>query len=221
MHVKFATTALPKSDFLHFKVNTILTNSTTEIMSLCKDTYKTLADSEEVKLDNLMYNLFQDSAFEEFEAQLAKQKQLLKTLNKKYAKIKGKKLAKLLTNQNTDGNLPKSKRKCRRFRRKTEKGNQSKEKQSKTTNSHNTVINLSKIILTPDQNQLLSRGPKYCPTPKRLDKERLLEDTKEGCRRIRLKELFFDLDIDAQTHTAPKFYKKKLLSTKERQRQST
>ena len=56
------------------------------------------------------------------------------------------------------------------------------------------VVNLSTVRLTTDQLDLLALGPKYCPTPRSLDRQRLSQDVTEGCRRIRLKELYHDPD---------------------------
>ena len=50
------------------------------------------------------------------------------------------------------------------------------------------------VRLTTDQLDLLALGPKYCPTPRSLDRQRLSQDVTEGCRRIRLKELYHDAD---------------------------
>ena len=50
------------------------------------------------------------------------------------------------------------------------------------------------VRLTTDQLDLLALGPKYCPTPRSLDRQRLSQDVTEGCRRIRLKELYHDPD---------------------------
>ena len=71
------------------------------------------------------------------------------------------------------------------------------------------VINISSIELKQEQTEVLERGPKFCPTPQTLDKEQLIEDVKEGCRRLRLKELFYDDEDDGTgDQTTPKFYKK-------------
>ena len=46
-------------------------------------------------------------------------------------------------------------------------------------------------------------GPKFCPLPKSLDKDQLESDIKEGCRKVRLKELHHD----KESRLIPKFYK--------------
>ena len=66
----------------------------------------------------------------------------------------------------------------------------------------NLVVNLSDVELGPDHLQLLSYGKKFVPTPGKLDHDRLVEDVQEGCRRVRLKELFLDNES-----TTPTFYK--------------
>ncbi|KAL8610164.1 hypothetical protein ACOMHN_005938 [Nucella lapillus] len=60
--------------------------------------------------------------------------------------------------------------------------------------------------LSENQQKLLSLGPKFCPTPRRLDHDQLARDIDEGCRRLRLKELFYESDEEEET-VAPKFYK--------------
>ncbi|KAL8597982.1 hypothetical protein ACOMHN_011407 [Nucella lapillus] len=60
--------------------------------------------------------------------------------------------------------------------------------------------------LSENQQELLSLGPKFCPTPRSLDHDQLARDIDEGCRRLRLKELFYESDEEEET-VAPKFYK--------------
>ncbi|KAL8578279.1 hypothetical protein ACOMHN_005670 [Nucella lapillus] len=60
--------------------------------------------------------------------------------------------------------------------------------------------------LSENQQELLSLGPKFCPTPRSLDHDQLARDIGEGCRRLRLKELFYESDEEEET-VAPKFYK--------------
>ena len=52
------------------------------------------------------------------------------------------------------------------------------------------VVNLSKRELTESEISLLSRGLKFCPTPKDLDKGKIKTDFEEFGRRLRLKWLF-------------------------------
>ena len=70
------------------------------------------------------------------------------------------------------------------------------------------VVNLSSVDLTEEQTQLLACGPKFCPTPGSYDEVQLLDDVKEGLRRVRLREFWFDEDAPAQLPTSFKFYKK-------------
>ncbi|KAL8614782.1 hypothetical protein ACOMHN_062825 [Nucella lapillus] len=46
------------------------------------------------------------------------------------------------------------------------------------------VINLSTVELSKEQEQLLSRGPKFCPTPASYNERQLLDDSLEGLRRF-------------------------------------
>ena len=77
-----------------------------------------------------------------------------------------------------------------------------------TETDKKTVVNLSSHSLTADQQKVLSLGPKFCPTPRSLDHQQLSEDVAEGCRRIRLRELFFQPDCPDDAPAPPKFYKK-------------
>jgi hypothetical protein len=77
-----------------------------------------------------------------------------------------------------------------------------------TTIEPKQVINLSSIELSADQTHVLSFGPKFCPTPGKVNKLGLLEDTTEGMRKLRLKEYFLDEDTPNQIKVRPKFYKK-------------
>ena len=54
------------------------------------------------------------------------------------------------------------------------------------------VVNLSKKELSEDDVSLLSKGLKFCPTPKEIDKAELRADLEEFKRRIRLKWHFKD-----------------------------
>lgn len=50
------------------------------------------------------------------------------------------------------------------------------------------VVNLSRHELTDSEISLLSKGLKFCPTPKDLDRYSLCKDINEFIRRITLKE---------------------------------
>ena len=68
------------------------------------------------------------------------------------------------------------------------------------------MVNLSQVTLTDEQKCVLSRGQKFCPTPRSLDMQQLTEDIREGCRKLRLRELHFDPEAE-DTSTPPRFYK--------------
>ncbi|KAL8598101.1 hypothetical protein ACOMHN_030387 [Nucella lapillus] len=70
------------------------------------------------------------------------------------------------------------------------------------------VINLFTVELSKEQEQLLSRGPKFCPTPASYNEWQLLDDSFEGLRRVRLKEYWYDEEVPVLIPTRPKFYKK-------------
>ena len=68
------------------------------------------------------------------------------------------------------------------------------------------MVNLSSITLTDSQYSVLSLGPKFCPTPRSYDQQQLIYDVREGCRRLRLKELFYHPD-NVHNQDPPRFYK--------------
>ncbi|KAL8581808.1 hypothetical protein ACOMHN_010182 [Nucella lapillus] len=70
------------------------------------------------------------------------------------------------------------------------------------------VINLSTVELSKEQEHLLSRGPKFCPTPASYNERQLLDDSLEGLRRVRLKEYWYDEEVPVLIPTRPKFNKK-------------
>lgn len=74
----------------------------------------------------------------------------------------------------------------------------------------NQVINLSSITLTKVQIYILSRGTKFCPTPRSYNELMFQEDIGEGNRRLRLREFFYEENAPAQLPARPKFYKKSM-----------
>jgi hypothetical protein len=70
---------------------------------------------------------------------------------------------------------------------------------------------LSSIKLSAEQTRILSFEHEFCPTPGKVNKLRLLEETTEGLRQLRLKEYFLDKDTPNQIKFTPKFYKKTFL----------
>ena len=56
------------------------------------------------------------------------------------------------------------------------------------------VINLSGAALDNDKINLLSRGLSFCPTPRQVNKEEVLDDLEGYFRRLRLNEFFLDED---------------------------
>ena len=70
-----------------------------------------------------------------------------------------------------------------------------------------TVINLSTDHLSKDEVNLLSRGLSFCPTARRPNEEKVLDDLEGYFRRLRLKEFFLDneeqTDVEEQPHFRP------------------
>ncbi|XP_052223979.1 uncharacterized protein LOC127839634 [Dreissena polymorpha] len=73
----------------------------------------------------------------------------------------------------------------------------------------NVVTNLSKKTLTDAQISLLSKGLKFIPTRKTIDKGKLLTDLSAWERRMRLKEYFYSEDAEHRTREDKHQYKKK------------
>jgi len=71
------------------------------------------------------------------------------------------------------------------------------------------IINLSPIDLTQPEISLLSKGLGFCPTPRSIDDLQLNQDLEQFCRRMRLKDFFFDKDDKADDTTAYNPFKPK------------
>ena len=96
-----------------------------------------------------------------------------------------------------------SKRSKRRFRKKSSPSGGVDDREVPST-----VINLSGVHLSEDEVKLLSKGLSFCPTPRRADKDEILDDLESYFRRLRLKEFFLDNeehsdDDDAQPRFRP------------------
>ena len=55
-----------------------------------------------------------------------------------------------------------------------------------------TVVNLSGIALEEAEINLLSKGLSFCPSPRHIRKEEILDDLEKYFRRLRLKEFFLE-----------------------------
>ena len=207
MTLKFGKSALPKSEFLHSSVDTILDNASRDILLACKDSYTSLILEERETQEKILFDLFQDSNLFEYECirqdHIFKSQKLLRTLRAR----KKKKLQNLIGARPPTPSQLEPANKKKKNRRFVRKHNQKTPTCSETDKKM--VVNLSSHPLTDDQLSVLSLGPKFCPTPRSLNHQQLSEDVAEGCRRVRLRELFFDPECpDAAPTPAPKFYKK-------------
>ena len=210
MRLKFGESALPKSDYLQHTIHATINGANNNILTTCRDVYKTIMEKEHSILQGILYNIFQSSTYYEFEKISKTHHQKLKDLLRKHKIKKKKKMDKLMEgkestthrDKNTSTNAPETKKRNRRFTRRYPNS-----LHSPATQQSNIVVNLSNHILTPDQQSLLVLGPKFCPTPRSLNQQNLAEDIDEGCRRLRLKELFFDQQ-KPEGDKPPKFYKK-------------
>ena len=57
-----------------------------------------------------------------------------------------------------------------------------------------TVVNLSGNPLSEAETNLLLRGLSFCPTPRHLNKPKILDGMESYFRRLRLKEFFIDAE---------------------------
>jgi hypothetical protein len=209
MRIRFGESALPKSEFLNQYVHSAIHKTNIDILYLCRNTYEHLVRTESEHVDGLMYNIYQQCSYFEFEE--IRQHHL--SHSKQPSDLREKKKRKLvsLVSQKEQGTekLPKktfksNKRPARRFNRRRE----NVEKETPDTNDtldRGKVVNLSSINLTDTQCSVLALGPKFCPTPHSVDQQRLHADVAEGCRRVRLKEYHFDSSKD--NSPPPVFYK--------------
>ena len=212
MRLRFGMDALPKSDQLRRSVEQSTTSASHLILSACRDTYRELVDKEQLNLDQLMYDLYQTADYHQYEAVFKHRTTRYVAYKNNLTTRKNKKLNRLLndsTNSCHSDTLQiatRSTRRARRFKRRDRshaEGTQNVvEKPTK-----NTVVNLSSVALTKEQTQVLELGPKFCPTPLSLDHDQLVSDVQEGCRKLRLKELFYDKDNTLGQKEPPKFYK--------------
>ena len=145
-------------------------------------TASSLISQERDMLHETLYNLQQNTNYQEFEAILNQFHFKLWSCKSKLSQKKRKELDKLIHQHewtHPAPNIPlRTKRKTCRFRRRA------------VVVDDCVVVNLSIVRLMTDQLDLLALSPKYSPTPCSLDCQRLLQDITEECHRIRLKELY-------------------------------
>ena len=84
----------------------------------------------------------------------------------------------------------KKRKRRRRFRRRIASTSTAQETPLDTS----IVVNLSGVTLSSDEINLLSKGLTFCPVPRRVDKDQILDDLESYFRRLRLREFFADQD---------------------------
>jgi hypothetical protein len=224
MLLRFGKDALPKCDFLHRNIDQTMHVANIDILKSCHDSYVSLAEQLDESRQKTMYNIFQIADFHMFEAVREALHQKQCKLQGKLAHKKRKKLDRFCSKGSKTPTTPMdsterpTKRKCRRFRRHLRQCCMSDTKAHIDCNTDKVgVINLSSHELTPTQTKVLELGPKFCPTPHHLDKHQLSQDVHEGCRRVRLKELHYDenKEADDTVNNIPKFYKKNFYEPEE------
>ena len=198
MSVKFGSSALPHDSSLHDGVSKTLNGASRDILILCRDTYKKLAERENSNFDSLMYNAFQSLDYNDFEKLWKVVRTSRNQLRTDLSHGKAKKIENICRNSDGTTQVPIKSKRQRHFYR---------NKRQTPIQDNKSVVNLSSVNLTEDQTKVLSLGPKFCPTPSSLNQEQLCDDIEEGCRRVRLKELFHDNE-EPTSREVPKFYKK-------------
>ena len=200
MRPTFGRAALPNSDFLTQTVNDVLRTASLQILHSCRDTYKHLVKSENDKLCVLLYDIQQSTDFNTFESIYKKRKNFETSFRQSLHNKKRKKMQRLTEEENAP-TVPHLQRKNRRFKRHHHPDPTDKA----LALDDRTVVNLSSTVLTQEQKDVLSKGSKFCPTPRTLDHDRLSRDVREGCRRLRLSELHYH--PDREDTSPPPFYK--------------
>lgn len=209
MKLKFGLQALPKSEYLLKTVSDTLHRTEKEMLIACRDTYKVLEEQTNEETNHIMYDIFNMTNHFEFEEILGRFNKKAKS-SKRNKRKKQKKLKMLLSQKqrtspsqttNDDERTEKKKKRVRRFKRR----NPLSDAQREETVKH-FVVNLSDVTLTKEQTEVLTLGPKFCPTPQTMNRSQLADDVNEGLRKVKLKELFFESDED-EDKDPPKFYK--------------
>lgn len=206
MLLKFGKDAMPNLQSLHHSVEDIICCANQDILHQIKSAYTVLLAQERDKMDTTLYNLYHSTDYFLSEKIILHHHRKLKTAQDRLKKKKRRKLMKLLhedTHSIQTAVEVKKKGRNRRFKRIS---TNISENARAASQPKGVVINLSSLELTADQEELLSLGPKYCPTPNSLDRDQLTRDIEEGCRKLRLKEMFYESDEEEET-TVPKFYK--------------
>ena len=201
MRLKFADTALPPSSDLRDSIKRIISTAQNSIVHLCRKFYCSNSRELQKKLEDIKEGLQQKLCSSEYLHFMDTLKKCEKRVDRQCFTTKRKKLRKLLQapeESTVPQNGTESKRKKNRhFRRRPAREPEPGQ-----------VINLSSTTLTAEQTQLLSYGPKFCPTPGTYDEAQLLDDVKEGVRKVRLREYWYEEDAPAQLPSTLKFYKK-------------
>ena len=207
MRLNFGKAALPNSEYLHTMVNQTIHCANKDILNTCRNAYTALIKKETSSLHKLLYDLQQTTSYQQFENILADLRMhnrapphILQRKRRKLEKLREEAKASQLKEPKAPPTTKKPRK--RRFRRRQHP------KDPRQEIIEDNVVNLSSTTLTTAQSRLLSLGEKFCPVPLSLDSRKLSNDVKEGCRRMRLKEYFFDSDYeDAEEEDVPKFYK--------------
>ena len=92
MTVTFGVDVLPKSEFLHTRVQDTVRLAGLDILHACLTTYRSMAAKERSALELLMYKIHQAHWYYEVQAVRRYQRRLASNLRRNYWKTKRKKL---------------------------------------------------------------------------------------------------------------------------------
>ena len=68
------------------------------------------------------------------------------------------------------------------------------------------MVNLSGVALSEAEMNLLSNGLSFCPTPRHMKKEEILDDLEKFFRRLRLKEFFLEEEEEEESDAHTLFH---------------
>ena len=96
MTLKFGFDALPKVAFLQKTILDTMSATNSDIVTMCRDTYRSISEAEKLKVQQTLYDIYQSFTYEEFEASRTFYTHKLCILKNKRSNIKSKKFRLLL-----------------------------------------------------------------------------------------------------------------------------
>ena len=206
MTLKFLFCALPKIDALKDSIKDTIHTAEMNILTACITNYQARVETERAHADHILYQLQQtvnDQTL--FDNLIFSHRRELNNLKRQYNRRKQKKVNALLRLPE----IPSDQQPRIEHKSKTKRNRRFIRLPGNHNPIHpnpNLVVNLSKVTLTESQHEVLSLGPKFCPTPRSLNHKQLCNDVTEGCRRVRLKEYHYNPEVNSEPTPPPRFY---------------